>query len=112
MAKSPAEISNPSSETRNDFNRFSTKCNDLNLTAEALLLLGKEIISVASIALLDSKYMLIECFSYLWKECLKVSMLYPIQTKYELQRDAEHFIDEIAIELNWPYETKRKRLFE
>ena len=111
MAKSPAEISYPSSEIRKTFKRFSTKWNDLNLTTEALLLLGKEMTSVASIALLNSNDGLTECFSYLWKECLKVGILYPIQTKYKLQRDAEHFIDEIATELNWTYETKRKRLF-
>ena len=111
MTKSPSDISNPSSEIRKTFNRFSTKWNDLNLTAEALLLLGKELTSVTSIALLDSNDILTECFSYLWKECLKVGILYPIKAKYKLQRDAERFIDEIATELNWTHETKKKRLF-
>ena len=111
MTKSPSDINNPSFEIRKTFNRFSTKWNDLNLTAEALLLLGKEITSVASIALLDSNGILTECFSYLWKECLKVGVLYPIQTKYKLQKEAERFIDEIATELNWTHETKMKRLF-
>ena len=111
MTKEPAGIHDPSSEIRQTFKRISTKWNDLNLTVEALLLLGKEIIAGSSSTLLHSDVFLIQAFSFLWKECLKVGILYPITVNHKLRKDAERFIDEVAAELKWTYEMKRKRLF-
>lgn len=112
MIKYPSDITNRSSELGTTYKRISNKWKDLGLAIEALLLLGKEIIAGVSNKLLHNDKLFIQSFAYLWKEAMKVGVLYPIAIHRHLRRQAMNFLEDLASELNWSHGKKVKRIFE
>lgn len=112
IVKDPGNITNETPGLRQIYKRISDKWTDLDLSLEPLMILSKEIIEAASTVLLDSDIFTKHAFSYLWKACFKIGILYPISILRQLRREAERFYDDVATELQWSHERKKNRMFE
>lgn len=111
MFENPNDSSDPLSYVRCTCNKISQKWNDLSLSTDSFLKLEKEILREVPIKLLECNPSFTEPFSYIWRDLLKVGILYPITVHQGMKKEAEHFYNEVAAELHWSHEKKEKCLF-